>query len=537
MTTTEWKREPAGLVESGPFRTAYELCAGRPLALATIASFLLYVALCLIDQSHSFRLTQTLTFDLFPVVGRVASVLTPDRFIRTSWKAPNAIYNELIYLVIALALIAVWMFALWHSRPGAHQLRLRWVLMPIALFALPMIWVPGMTSGDLYLYMFYGREIAKYGANPIVYAPDHFSSDPHFLWVNWPNLPSAYGPLWLMLSAGLSAVAGDGLFSNILAYKVAVLVMHLLATAAVYLFLKEVRPELATWGAIFYGWNPMVIFETIASGHNDVMMALFVGLSLIAAMRRRWLFAVGFLMAAVMVKASALLLLPPLLIVWLLTLEGWRRRARAAVVGAVVALAVALALYAPLWAGGTLVENIRTNPAARAYQNTLWQMVALRFAVEPSNRTARTMDEFLRQQAVYDSVTAKVDVARNVVFAIAALYVLYRLVYKRMRLDDAWIWLWFAYCATLAWIWPWYFVLGMPLAAIRGPGRTVALSVGMTVGGMLFWLGWPPYALPAAPWLFGWRAALLMFPPLAVALLPWLSSGIERIVGREAATG
>jgi hypothetical protein len=47
----------------------------------------------------------------------------------------------------------------------------------------------------------YGRAISVYGANPIISAPSAFAKDTHLPWVHWKDLPLAYGPVWLMLSA------------------------------------------------------------------------------------------------------------------------------------------------------------------------------------------------------------------------------------------------------------------------------------------------------------------------------------------------
>ena len=64
-----------------------------------------------------------------------------------------------------------------------------------------------------------------------------------------------------------------------------------------------------------------------------------------------------------------------------------------------------------------------------------------------------------------------------------------------------------------SWLWPWYFVPAIAFAACGGP-RARALAAAITVGGLLFYLGWPrPSA--ALSWLYTWRSALLFGPPLA----------------------
>ncbi len=104
-------------------------------------------------------------------------------------------------------------------------------------------------------------------------------------------------------------------------------------------------------------------------------------------------------------------------------------------------------------------------------------------------------------------------------------------------MSDTWVWLWFAYCVTLGWIWPWYFLLVIPVVAMQGPGRAAALGVGLTIGGMLFWMGWPDPPLPAAPWTYNYRAFTLLAPAVIIAAWPALSRRVERMIGAEASSG
>ena len=519
MTTTEWRGDAGRAGASRALYTTVHTLRGRLLVLPVAGSLLLYCALFLLLGGRSFRLTQTLTLRRFPALGSVWARLTPDSFPNTSWQTAQAVQHRYAYALVVIGLVLLWGLALWLTRPGTRTLALRWLLMPVGLFSLPLIWAPGMHSGDLYLYMFYGRMLARYSANPILVTPNQFPADPHLGWVYWTWLPSAYGPVWLMFTGALSAIAGNALWANIFTYKLAALLLHVLATVAVWSLLRGTRPELATWGTIFYGWNPLVLYETVGSGHNEVMVALFIALSLLAAARSRWPHAVFFLIAAAMVKLTALLFLPALVLAWAAGLPTLRARVRAAVLAAGVAVAGALALYAPLWGGGALVRNALDNPAATRYLNSFWELAALR-TIGASGNPA-----IVSAHPVFDLV-------RNLLFVGALLYILWRVVWGA-RLEDAWIWLWFAYCLSLGWIWPWYFVVLVPVAAVRGPGISSALVAALSLGGLLFWIGWPDPALPAAPWMHNYRALILFAPAVLVAAWPAIRGRVERAIGGE----
>lgn len=350
----------------------------RMLPVCVVALLGLYVALFLLLQAPSLRLTPTTSLQQWPALGRLADTLTPETLVTTSWMMARAAVHQYVFLLVVLALIAVWGAALWLVRPGACTLGLGWIFIVTLLFSTPLMVLPGLLSGDIYLYMFYGRIVSHYGENPILVPPDRFQGDPFLDQVFWGWLPSSYGPVWLLLSGAVSSLAGDSVWANLLAYKLVALLAHLLTVVVVWILLRRTQPRLASWGAVFYGWNPLVLVEAVGNGHNDVLIGLFMALALLAAVNRRWLVAVGILVAAVMVKLIVLLVLPVFLMAWFRSLSTVRQRLRAGIAAAVVGIFAGLVMYAPLWASTALLENLRDNPASREYQNSLWNCLSSR---------------------------------------------------------------------------------------------------------------------------------------------------------------
>lgn len=118
------------------------------------------------------------------------------------------------------------------------------------------------------------------------------------------------------------------------------------------------------------------------------------------------------------------------------------------------------------------------------------------------------------------------DVARYAL--LIAVYVV--LLWRGPELLDGVLWAWFAYFLCIGWIWPWYFLPAVPVAAVRGPGRTTAIVAALSLGGLLFWLGWPEPALPAAPYFLNYRSVLLLAPAILVAIWPQTRLGRRRRV-------
>ena len=474
-----------------------------PLLTCVIGSLGAYLALFLLLQSPSLRLTPTPLLQDWPLLAWLSDSLAPPFLKSVAWTTDHAALLEHAYLLVTLALAGLWGAALWFVWRRARAVRLGWLLAAILLLGVPLILLPVMTSDDLYLYIFYGRTIATYGQNPILVAPSQFPDDPLLGWVFWKELPSAYGPVWLLLAGGLSELAGDSLSANVFAHRAAALVIHLLTTVAVWSVWRKTRPELATWGAIFYGWNPLVLIEGIGNGHNDLVVGLFTALAFLAVTRARWLVAVALLVAAALVKTPAALLLPLLLLAWLRTVPP-RQRPRVALSALVVAALSGLVMHAPLWAGSALLDNVLRNPAARDYGNSFWEPLALGLA-----------------PALPDAPNA-LSIARGILFA--GLYAaLARRLWRGRDPLEMMAWAWFAYYLCAGWIWPWYFLAVVPVAALQCPGRVTAMVAALSLGGLAYWVSWLEPTSPApsmAPFFYQVRPALLFLPAILVAAWP-----------------
>src|SRR5262249_40232640 len=154
------------------------------------------------------------------------------------------------------------------------------------------------------------------------------SSEPLF-WIlsSWQWEPSRYGPLWALLAAVPAAVAGDNLTLAVLGFKAIGVASFLATCGLVYAAARRLRPEDALAAYVFVAWNPLLLFESAANGHNDTLMLAFTALALYLSVRRDWALAFPALAAAVLVKYITGLLGPVLLLwAWRDARDGERRR-------------------------------------------------------------------------------------------------------------------------------------------------------------------------------------------------------------------
>jgi hypothetical protein len=403
------------------------------------------------------------------------------------------------------------------------------------VFNLTLLLMYPTGAADLFDQIFRARELAVYGKNPFVFAPNNpiFAEDPFRPFVGgWAGTTSPYGPAWESLAALTSKLAGDDLWRNILYFKGLVILAYAGAAALIYATLRRTRPEWAARGLLFFAWNPLLLWETAGNGHNDMVMILFtvLALYLLAAPGRLPLLAPVALALAALSKFVPALLLPLALVaLWRMRQApvGAPRAARAAgrVAGAQAALLglagfllTSALVYAPFWAGPRTIGALaRQDLFTASLANSLKDTLLERFGVDE----AQAMD--LARSA------ATLIVGVTVVGC--ALWLLY-VTRGRARNDvldatySAAYTVFFVYLVfgTL-WFQPWYqgwLIALTPLTARLATGKRTLV---MNAGGVANYFVWDFLVLWNYSWgsVIQWTSALTVnLPVLLYTIYQWL---------------
>lgn len=490
----------------------------RPLFAPFAAAWLAFAGIGVLLHSAALRVYPAGELSNVAFIRDTAYALSPDVLLGATRAGFSGITISLLYLFLAVAALASWC---WAVRTAAHVTSPspRNLLILTALLSIPALGFVGLFSDDVYLYNLYGRTIATYGANPIVHPPATYGWDPHLSWVHWKDLPSSYGPAWLMLSAALSGLAPDSITAVVLVYRLAALAIHLATAAAVWFVLRQTSPRDALAGTVFYAWNPLVIVEVVGNAHNDVLVAMFGVLLIAATVQRAWVHAAFFGACAMMVKPFAALLLPGLALrIYQTRRDRWswiRQTAGAIGIGAISMTAMSL----PLFAGLRLIDNISGNPASHFYTNSLWELAS------EAGPAWFSVPSWQLQQHL--------DAVRTAGFFVGAAWILSRRWTRRGAAHVA-LSFWLLFILTASWIWPWYFVPAIALATVaRGAG--LAAATALTAGGLLFWAAWP--APSAIPGLYTFRALILLGPVVGTLAVPAVRAWILDVLGAHRRPG
>jgi hypothetical protein len=222
----------------------------------------------------------------------------------------------------------------------ADRLPATYVLMAIAAIYALVLLAPPLLSTDVFSYQAYGRMFATYGANPYLSGPHVIALDPLYSLIGekWVNTPTAYGPLFTLLSV---LIAGTSTAGSVLAYKVIAAVSSL-AVVAILWHAARLRGLNQVRAIALFGLNPLVVIYGIGGGHNDLLMLMLSTAAIYLLLSHREASSGAMIAVASAIKLTAGMLLPFALASGVEL--GAAKRRRSVTIGAAVGAGAVLAI-------------------------------------------------------------------------------------------------------------------------------------------------------------------------------------------------
>lgn len=293
----------------------------------------------------------------YPMPGMVARFPLTD-FGRANNYSPAALHDFLISVFIPFGLyLMAWQVL---RRVSFDRRLLALVIGWSALFTFTLSMMYPIGATDLFDYVFYSRILVRYGQNPLSVPPIVFRNDPFIKTVVWPKTPAPYGPLWVLLTAPGSYLAGDDLTRNLFAMKVLPALFFLACVLLISSILKHLDPAHRLVGTLLFAWNPLVLFEAPGNGHNAIIMMFFVLLAVYFLVRRAWIWMMPALAASVLIQYASALLVLPFFLYGLRAQAGSKHRFRNLVLSGAISFVLVAIVTAPFFAIPTgLLEEAR----------------------------------------------------------------------------------------------------------------------------------------------------------------------------------
>lgn len=318
----------------------------------------------------------------------------------------------------------------------------RWAIAGIVLLHAMVLAGPVLLSQDVFSYLGYARLGALHGVNPYLHGPGAASHDPIYTYVGitWKHVPTAYGPLFTVLSYPLVWLGVNG---SLWAMKLLAAAASLGTVWLVWLCARRLGRDPVV-PAVILGLNPVLLIYGVGGAHNDLIMALGMIAGVWLVLRERDARGAGAVIAGAAVKATAVAVLPFMFL-------GRRR------LGLIGGTAIGLALF-------TLVAYVGFGTHALDFVSTLKRQ-----------QSFVSTDSFPNEVAHLFGLPGVFPIDRQLLRVALALIVLYLML--RVWRGYDWIagagWTMLAIAVTTTWLLAWYTLWALPLAVLARDRRLV----------------------------------------------------------------
>jgi alpha-1,6-mannosyltransferase len=374
----------------------------------------------------------------------------------------GAVGTQLIFYAGVAALVIGWVglgFEL--RRPGALGLP---TLVAIgALWCLPLALGPPLFSRDVYSYLAQGT-LLHLGHNPYQVTPlmlGHLGQQHilHAVSHTWLRTTAPYGPLFLLVVGWLVAAAGYKVVLGAMLVRLLAILGVALLTAAVVPLARRVGgdPRRAVW---LMALSPLVLFQLVSPGHNDVLMAGVMGVGIAAALR--WpLVGIAICALAATIKVPAAAGAAFIAVAWAWHTEGNWNRAWVLVKSAIVFAAVLAVISVVTGVGLSWISGGLFSTPGKVH-----------LAITPATSLGYTAAALLRDAGVAIGGHTLAAIFARVTFGLTGVYALWLL--YRVRRPTLVRYLGVLLVAAAVFgpaAWPWYLCWGLVLLAAcpKGP--------------------------------------------------------------------
>lgn len=396
-------------------------------------------------------------------------------------------YGRLEFTLFVLAL-GIWFICYLLAIVEARRINRREALLPVMVCGGATAMLLGLmypvNAIDTHMYAVRSRLFTEYGENPTAVYPRDFPNDPWRGYISdeWAGNVSPYGPLWNLVAAPVTLIAGDSILIALLGFKALAVASLLVGAWLIARLLAGVPGANPAAGALIYLWNPLVLWEGAGNGHNDLLMTLLLLAAISAWHRRVYRWVIPILVAAALLKYVAVLLVPLAAAALWQKLGSWDLRRDVFGWSAVLSLVITGIALGPFYDVGAILESVRDQSGI--YRTSLARGFITVAMDEIGEDTARRLATAIGTSTVL----------------IALAWWLRRLWSSPGRLPRASFELLFIFLLAATWNFrSWYLIWIVGVVAVLQPGWPAARVIAWTAGAMAVY--------PLFIWVWAWWGA------------------------------
>lgn len=217
------------------------------------------------------------------------------------------ISTELFLFILAL-LFGFYIFFLTLAQKKKITRKQLWFL----IFALTIVLAFSYNafSYDFFNYIFDAKIITHYQQNPYDHKALDYAGDPMLSFMRWTHRTYPYGPVWLALTVPFSYLGFGYFLVTFFLFKMLMAGCYLGAAYYIEKIVEKLHPGKELIGLAFFALNPLIIIESLISGHNDIAMMFFAMMAFYFFITRRYVWWIVFFLFSIGIKFATLLLIP-----------------------------------------------------------------------------------------------------------------------------------------------------------------------------------------------------------------------------------
>ncbi|HYP40126.1 MAG TPA: hypothetical protein VEX13_07170, partial [Chloroflexia bacterium] len=515
----------------------------RTLAVSGILTLVGYVAFFLLLQSPSLWVAPTLLADRLPSVYAPLKDMVVKFLDGINNGGDYGVLNSRIYFGIMACLFIIYIITLvrlFKSRLAPRKsgkAALQVIMLFTALILALLLFLPGTFTTDLFAYAWYGYIFAVQGGNPYIDVPIKYAAIDTGSWLQylfWKDQPNVYGPIWTLLAGGIAKVAQAGdndLMNHLLGHRLLASAAHLVNVWLVWkvseLIARRYSPmrdgrengrvnaqsgaeaaidagpgAYASWGplaqvaaTVTYAWNPLLLVEFGASGHNDVLVLTASLAAIWLHLAGKWRLAVLVLTVGMLIKMLPALFFLAAYVAYLfwqehrigslpLLASRIARVAQAAIIVGVVWVVAWLPFLGP----AKTIEVFTNSPGSKFYIHSIGTVIRYTIPDDVAVYAAQHSWQPPDRWTAYALGQRLDKPTRDTLFLLTAAIIASHLWRARnfRRTLVAMGWATMAYVLLgSTWFWPWYTSWLIVPLALAGPGRLYKAGLIMCMSSMV----------------------------------------------------
>jgi len=211
----------------------------------------------------------------------------------------NRTFVSAIFLIVVSSQFLIYIYLL------LRKLTFTQLKKPLLIIILVLLLsYSAILSYDIFNYILTAKVTYFYHENPYIVMPIEFANEPYLAFTRAANKLALYGPVWIVLS-GVPFILGANNFIMIMfLFKIFVTSFFI---GTIYLIWKMTKSK---YSVVLFILNPLVLIETVGSGHNDIVMMFFALLSFFLFSKKRIALSIIALILSIFIKYATVFLMP-----------------------------------------------------------------------------------------------------------------------------------------------------------------------------------------------------------------------------------